>query len=188
MSTLKTHQFPTLVQPPTTPPAIHVTRCHSCTSRYRNDCSQRQHTAHQRIPRHQHVRPTRATSSQQHVGQPTANSVATSTWNHSHQHMPPVVTSTCNQQPQQHMEPHSSLLTREGWMPWLLCLLCLLPCPCWRRWPPGPPPPPPIPTPAPPPPPPPDHTPPPPPTPPPPANTSVEPEQQRRGASAHLFL
>src|SRR5690606_39194265 len=32
---------------------------------------------------------------------------------------------------------HSSLLTREGWMPWLLCLLCLLPCPCWRRWPPA---------------------------------------------------
>src|SRR5690606_28131264 len=101
MSTLKTHQFPTLVQPPTTPPAIHVTRCHSCTSRYRNDCSQRQHTAHQRIPRHQHVRPTRATSSQQHVGQPTANSVANSMEpqspahaTSSHQHVQPTTTTT----------------------------------------------------------------------------------------------
>src|SRR5690606_2238351 len=60
-----------------------------------------QHTAHQRIPRHQHVRPTRATSSQQHVGQPTANSVANSMEpqspahaTSSHQHVQPTTTTT----------------------------------------------------------------------------------------------
>src|SRR5690606_15689639 len=64
-------------------------------------CGQRQHTAHQRIPRHQHVRPTRATSSQQHVGQPTANSVANSMEpqspahaTSSHQHVQPTTTTT----------------------------------------------------------------------------------------------
>src|SRR5690606_4095558 len=37
---------------------------------------------------------------------------------------------------------HSSLLTREGWMPWLPWLLCLLPLPMLAALAPGPPPPP----------------------------------------------
>src|SRR5690606_1141073 len=34
-------------------------------------------------------------------------------------------------------EPHSSPHTRETSMPWLLCLLCLLPYPCWLCCPPS---------------------------------------------------
>src|SRR5690606_40594582 len=97
----KTHQFPTFAQPPTTPPAATVDIVHAVTT-----------AANVSTP---HTNASHDTSTW-NIREPPS---ATSTWNHSHQHMPPVVTSTCNQQPQQHMEPHSSLLTREGWMPWL---------------------------------------------------------------------
>src|SRR5690606_14046842 len=59
--------------------------------------------------------------------------------------MPPVVTSTCNHQPQQHMEPHPSLLTRgkggcRGCHAYCACCPC---CPTHADCAaPGPPPPP----------------------------------------------
>lgn len=98
MSTLKTHQFQTVVTLPTlgTPPGI----IRFIPHRHCNHCGQRQHTAHQRNPRHQHVEPQPQL--------PTA-------WNPIH--------------------PSSR---GEGWMPWVLCLPCLLsllPCPCWLCWP-----------------------------------------------------